>query len=86
MTIERRLDVVWVALMLVTVVTTWLLQLHAVAATVGTLGTLAFASWKVRLIVLEFMELRHAPAAGRALFELWSIGAPLMIAAFYLTS
>jgi hypothetical protein len=78
--------VVWSMLMLATVTTTWFLSKNALAATVGTAGTLALAGWKVRLVLLDFMELRHAPWPLRIAFELWSVGVPAMILAFYLAS
>ena len=78
--------IVWSMLMLATVTTTWFLSKDALAATVGTAGTLALAGWKVRLVLLDFMELRHAPWPLRIAFELWSVGVPAMILAFYLAS
>jgi hypothetical protein len=78
--------VVWSMLMLATVTTTWFLSKNALAATVGTAGTLGLAGWKVRLVLLDFMELRHAPWPLRIAFELWSVGVPAMILAFYVTS
>jgi hypothetical protein len=73
-------------LMLATVTTTWLLSKDALAATAGTAGTLALAGWKVRLVLLDFMELRHAPWPLRIAFELWSVGVPALILGFYLAS
>jgi|RhiMetdeSRZDD1v2_1073273.scaffolds.fasta_scaffold1533891_2 Prokaryotic Cytochrome C oxidase subunit IV len=59
----------------------WLLLLLATGAAVGLrfeeLGaiggaaTLALAYWKGRLVVLEYMELRHAPLVWRATVEGW---------------
>ena len=77
---------VWAVLMAATVATTWLLSKDAFTAEVCTVGTLAIASWKVRWIFLDFMELREAPLAGRLVFEAWSVGAPALILGFYLTA
>jgi hypothetical protein len=74
---------VWVLLMSATVLTTWVLSKDALAAGAGTAGTLALAAWKVRLVLLDFVELRGAPWALRAAFEAWSVGVPAMILAFY---
>jgi hypothetical protein len=78
--------VVWAMLMAATVTTTWVLSKDTFAATVATGGTLALAGWKVRLVVLDFMELRHAPWPLRLAFEAWSVVVPAMIFGFYLAS
>jgi len=70
--------------MAATITTTWILSKDTFAATVGTVCTLALAGWKVRLVVLDFMELRHAPWPLRIAFEAWSVGVPAMICGFYL--
>jgi len=77
---------VWALLMAATITTTWVLSKDAVTASVATAGTLALAGWKVRLVVLDFMELRHAPWPLRLAFEAWSVGVPVMILAFYLAT
>lgn len=78
--------VVWSVLMTATILTTWVLSKDAFAATAGTCGTLALAAWKVRLVVLDFMELRHAPWPLRIAFEAWSAAVPAMIFGFYLAA
>jgi len=77
---------VWVLLTAATITTTWVLSKDAFSATAATVGTLALAGWKVRLVLLDFMELRHAPWPLRLAFEAWAIGVPLMVAWFYLTA
>ena len=79
-------SVVWVALMTATVTTTWILSKDTLTATVGTAGTLALSGWKVRLVLLDFVELRHAPWPPRLAFETWCVGVPVMIFGFYVTS
>jgi caa(3)-type oxidase subunit IV len=82
----RSVNLTWVALMAATITTTWVLTHDLGGVHVATVATMAIASWKVRLIVLDFMELRHAPLVGRLVFELWSVGAAVMILAFYLAT
>ncbi len=86
--VRRRHDptVVWLLLMAATVTTTWVLSKGAVGAAVGTGGTLALTAWKVRLVVLDFMELREAPWPLRLVFEVWSVAVPGMVLAFYLAT
>ncbi len=77
---------VWLFLMAATITTTWVLSKDGLAATAGTGCTLALAAWKVRLVVLDFMELRSAPWPLRLAFEAWSVAVPGMIFAFYLAT
>lgn len=77
---------VWAALIAATILTTWVLSKDTFSATAGTALTLALAGWKVRLVILDFIELRHAPWPLRIAFEAWSIGVPVMIFGFYLAS
>lgn len=81
---ERRTNIVWLLLMAVTITTTWVLSKDAVPRQFGTVAILALAAWKVRWVLLDFMELRHAPLAGRIVFEVWAFGVAGMIAGFYL--
>jgi hypothetical protein len=72
---EKRLIVVWLALSAITIT-----QL-AVAASGGqgalapnsaiTAGAIGIALFKVRVIIREFMEVRHAPALLGRLTDLW---------------
>jgi len=84
--LRHRPTVVWAMLMAATITTTWILSKNAFAATVGTTGTLALAAWKVRLVLLDFMELRHAPWPLRIALESWSVVVPAVVLAFYLAS
>lgn len=83
---RQQPTVVWVLLMAATVTTTWLLSKDAVGATTGTGATFALVGWKVRLIILDFMELRHAPWQLRLVFEAWSAIVPAIIFGFYLAT
>ena len=65
-TFNRRLFVVWLVLVGITLAYLWID--HAVgrgalprASTVVTVGAICLALVKVRIIIREFMEVRHAP-------------------------
>jgi hypothetical protein len=45
---------------------------------------LAIAAVKVRLVGLDFMELRHAPIPLRAAFEVYCVGIWALLSALYL--
>lgn len=49
-----------------------------------TLLIVGLAYFKARLVLLDFMELRHAPVAWRLAFEIWLAAASLLILAFCL--
>jgi hypothetical protein len=84
--LTHRVDRVWLVLMCLTILTTWVLSKDVVGAEVATVATMTVAGMKVRWVFLDFMELRDAPIVGRAIFELWSAAVPAMVVAFYLTS
>jgi hypothetical protein len=73
----RRLGLVWLALSAVTLLSWWIGSAHGQPAfrldAAVTFGVLAIAALKVRLIVSEFMEARHAPPLLRRLADAWLI-------------
>lgn len=70
---QRWVTVVWLLLSTATIVTTWVLSKEGVTATVATVATILIAAWKVRLVLLHFMELGHAPWKVRLAFEGWAL-------------
>lgn len=81
--IPRRAGVSWLILIAVTLVSFALGTEHGTGAGI-VLVVLAIAAIKVRLIGLDFMELRHAPIALRALFETYCIALWAVLSAVYL--
>ena len=73
--VERRLFVVWLALSLISVFQLWLSSSGGLEALepngVITFSVIAMALIKVRFIVQEFMEVRHAPALLGRLTDIW---------------
>lgn len=47
------------------------------------LATLAITYYKGRLVILDFMELRHAPRLWRALIEVWLLLVCVLILAVF---
>jgi hypothetical protein len=75
--LRARSTYVWIALVVVTVVSWAVGAEHEVGSGIG-LFVLGLAVIKVRFVGLDFMELRNAPGALRGLFEayclvLWSV-------------
>ncbi len=81
----------------ITVTTTWLVLFLAtavswylvpdgkeVASVAAGLGILTIALFKVRLILLYFMELKTAPVAWRLTFELWVLALWTALAVIWL--
>jgi cytochrome c oxidase subunit IV len=69
----HRIDAIWLALLAATAITAWLGE-HAGARGLGTSAAvlvLALAAAKGCLIILDYMELRHAPALWRRLLLGW---------------
>lgn len=69
--------IAWVVLVMMTILSWWLsLDLTAGidnAHRYTTTGIFLLAFFKVRLVIIHFMELGNAPLALRALFEAWVV-------------
>lgn len=79
----HRTDAIWLALLAATALTTWLGE-RAGAQGLGTgavLVVMALAAGKGCLIVLDYMELRHAPALWRRLLLGWLATVVLLVLA-----
>lgn len=77
---DRPTWLTWAILVGATVLTTWVLAADFVDERWALVATLAVAAWKVRLVLTDFAELRHAPLPGRLIFEGWAVLAPLALA------
>jgi heme/copper-type cytochrome/quinol oxidase subunit 4 len=84
--LRKPVSVVWIVLMLATCASTWMLSKDAFSPVVATVVVFLIAAFKVRLVMLHFMELRHAPTPLRVAFEAWIVLATGAILGFYLAS
>lgn len=75
----------WLLLVLFTLVA-FRISDHTEWARYAGVATIAIAYLKGRWVVLDFMELRHAPAVWRSLVEAWLLGVSVAIAGVYLFS
>jgi heme/copper-type cytochrome/quinol oxidase subunit 4 len=80
----RPASLVWLVLMLATCTSTWWLSKEGVSTATATLLIMLIAAIKVRLILIHFMELGHAPIRWRLLFEGWNIACTAFILIMYL--
>lgn len=80
----RSPQVVFGLLVAATILTTWVLSKDAFDSRGMVVAVLAIAGWKVRLVLLDFMELRDAPWYGRAIFEGWIAAVVVVLAGVYL--
>ena len=71
-----------VVLVLATLAAFWMRSDISAGLAIG-LGTLAIAYLKGRQVILDFMELRHAPVLWRGLIEGWLLLVCGLIFAFY---
>ena len=69
-------------LLAATIAAFWMRNDGLVGLSIG-ISTLAIAWFKGRLVVLDFMELRHAPLIWRALIEGWLLLVSGLILLFY---
>ena len=83
---RQRTTMVWLGLMAATVITTWGLSKDAFSPVVTVVGTFVIAALKVRYVILDFMELRHAPRVVRIAFETWPVVVTAVILVFWFLS
>jgi caa(3)-type oxidase subunit IV len=81
--LRERVTWVWLALVVLTCVTTWGLSKDLFSPTVAVIGTFLIAAVKVRYVILDFMELRDAPIPVRFLAEAWPVVVAAMILVFW---
>lgn len=84
----KAATLVWVVLMLATILSWWLGADHGLgpkaSTSLLTVAILIVAFFKVRLVMLYFMEVRHAPASLRWLSEGWILLAGGSVISAYL--
>lgn len=81
--LRNRAGASWLFLVAATVLSWAVGAEHGTGSTVAVL-VLGIAAIKVRLVGLDFMELRHAPIALRAAFEAYCLGLWAVLSALYL--
>jgi len=81
--LRERVTWVWLALVVLTCVTTWGLSKDLFSPAVAVVGTFLIAEVKVRYVMLDFMELRNAPIPVRVAFEAWPVAVTVMILALW---
>ena len=81
--LRERVTFVWLALMVLTCVTTWGLSRDLFSPAVAVVGIFLIAAVKVRYVMLDFMELRDAPIPVRVAFEAWPVAVTAMILGFW---
>ena len=84
--LRERVTLVWVGLMALTCLTTWGLSKDLFSPAVAVVGMFLIAAVKVRYVMLDFMELRHAPTPVRVAFEAWPVVVTAMILGFAFTT
>jgi heme/copper-type cytochrome/quinol oxidase subunit 4 len=82
----ERVTWVWVGLMALTGVTTWGLSTDLFSPAVAVVGIFLIAALKVRYVMLDFMELRHAPVAVRIAFEAWPVAVVAVILSLWFST
>lgn len=76
---HRQVWLTWAVLAASTVLTTWVFTSDALSARWALVATFAVVGWKVWLVLVDFVEFRHAPLGGRLIFYGWASVVPLGI-------
>jgi hypothetical protein len=79
---DHRIHIGWLLLVAATVASYALRSEGSIGPAIG-LTTLAITYLKGRVVVLDFMELRHAPLVWRAIFEGWLLLLTLLVLTIY---
>jgi heme/copper-type cytochrome/quinol oxidase subunit 4 len=82
--LRKPVTVVWAALMLATITSTWLLSNNSVTPELATVAIMLIAAVKVRLVIWHFMEVRGAPPALRFVCDGWLLAVTALILTVYL--
>lgn len=82
--LARPVTRIWLALIVITCVTTWGLTERHVPVVLGTIGVLVLAAVKIGLVMGWFMEVREAPRPWQAYFAAWVVVTTGLIVGFYL--
>ena len=82
--LRKPVSIVWAALMLATITSTWLLSNNSVRTEVATVAIMLIAAVKVRLVIWHFMEVRRAPQALRLVCDGWLFAVTALIVTVYL--
>ncbi|WP_445165917.1 cytochrome C oxidase subunit IV family protein [Mycolicibacterium sp. Dal123E01] len=80
---RNRAGVSWLVLVALTCASFAFGADHGTGSLVA-VGVLAIAAIKVRLVGLDFMELRHAPIPLRAIFEVYCVALWALLSGLYL--
>jgi hypothetical protein len=87
-TIQSKVTLVWLVLTVLTALSWYLAEdyavVHADALRGVTVALFVVAFFKVRLVVMHFMEIATAPLALRAVFETWCVLVCAVLVALYL--
>ncbi len=71
--VKNRFSLIWLILVVASLLSWESMAIAGDDARLGRMVILVIAFLKVRLVGIEFMELRHAPVLLRAGFEAWCI-------------
>ena len=81
--LRNRAGLTWLILVAATIVS-WAVGAEHGTGSLLAVVVLAIAAVKVRLVGLDFMELRHAPIGLRAAFEFYCAGMWALLSGLYL--
>jgi len=70
---QTRTTVVWLVLLVATAISFFTSHDHNIAADFAYVSICTLSYLKCRLVIMEFMEVRHTPIAYRVFFEIWML-------------
>jgi hypothetical protein len=82
--LRKPASIIWAALIVATCASTWALSNNSVTPKVATVAIMLIAAFKVRMVILHFMEVRRAPLPLRFICEGWVLAVTTLILTVYL--
>jgi cytochrome c oxidase subunit IV len=84
--VNRAAALTWLFLVVASLATYTIVEGNGLTVTSAVALVVVIAAVKARMIVLHFMEMKHAPRAWRIALELWILIATSLILGFWLLS
>ena len=84
LSLNRAAVLTWAFLVVASIATGWLIDGTSLGPAAAVPLILLIAVFKARMIVLHYMELKHAPVAWRLAFEVWVVVAASLILGVWL--
>ena len=71
--VQKRTTFVWLLMLVATAISFFTSHDHQIGANIAYVSICALSYFKCRMVIIEFMEVNHAPLGWKLFFEAWMI-------------